>query len=140
MIGCLVLLAISAFSEAKVVAKGRWQKMFRKGKYARDHYDSDFTYNFKRTLHMHRGQEGYTVKNQYGRDVLVTKPFRFKLGGASCPKYQITCPRGQASKEMSFTSINLPYKIVPKKFRNPWTSQRCRLPPVCAVPPMVRRL
>ena len=40
----------------------------------------DFTYNFQRMLHMHRGQEGYNMKNEMGQEVLVTKPFRFGRG------------------------------------------------------------
>lgn len=138
VIGCLVLLAISAFSEAKtvkkVVTKRRWQKEFREGKYPYDYYDSDFGANFKKTLHMHRGQKGYTMKNSAGQNVVVTKPFRFRKGRGSCPEFQITCPRGQVRKEQAFTQISLPYKSVPQAFRNPWRTIRCRVPPACTSP------
>ena len=37
----------------------------------------DFTYNFQRMLHMHRGQEGYKMKNVYflgdlGEKILIS--------------------------------------------------------------------
>ena len=45
LLGCLVVLAISAFSEAsrtRLVTKNIWHKMFAMGKEPRDVYEDDY--------------------------------------------------------------------------------------------------
>ena len=141
LLGCLVLLAISAFSEARrtrLVTKNKWHKMFARGKEPRDEYEDDYGYYFRKTLQMHKNKKGYTMENRLGQEVVVTKPFTFgKLhfnkgyASASCPEFEIFCPPGQVKKEGITKGVNLPYQRLPQKFRNPWESVSCQEPAMC---------
>ena len=141
LLGCLVLLAISAFSEARrtrLVTKNKWHKMFARGKEPRDKYEDDYGYYFRKTLQMHKNKKGYTMENRLGQEVLVTKPFTFgKLhfnkgyASASCPEFEISCVLGRVKKDMGWKEVDLPYRRLPQKFANPWQVARCQLPPIC---------
>ena len=138
VIGCLVLLAISAFSEARrtrLVTKNKWHKMFARGKEPRDEYEDDYGYYFRKTLQMHRNKKEYTMVNSKGQKVLVTKPFTFLLNkgyaSASCPEFEISCVLGRVKKDMGWKEVDLPYRRLPQKFANPWQVARCQLPPIC---------
>ena len=88
-----------------------WPRVARSNVH-RTSWDSSHTYNLKRSLHMHKGEVGYTVKNYLGQDVLVTEPFDFgKMDGQiwrTCPKYRIRCERGYKVSPSGFGSISLP--------------------------------
>ena len=141
LLGCLVVLAISAFSEAsrtRLVTKNIWHKMFAMGKEPRDVYEDDYGYYFRKTLQMHKNKIGYTMENRLGQEVLVTKPFTFGkspfnkgYASAICPEFEIFCPPGQVEKEGITKGVNLPYQRLPQKFRNPWQSATCQEPAMC---------
>ena len=74
LLGCLVVLAISAFSQARrtrLVTSKKWQKMFAMGKEPRDVYEDDYGFYFRKTLQMHKNKIGYTMENRLGQEVLV---------------------------------------------------------------------
>jgi hypothetical protein len=109
----------------------------------RMNWDSSYTYTLKRTLHMHRREVGYTVKNGVGQDVTVAKPFDFaKMNGrivVKCPEYKITCEAGYSYKDYNgYLEIVLPWKDTNSKFVNPYSAKRCKSPPRC-VPSLPRR-
>ena len=57
LLGCLVVLAISAFSEARMtrlVTRENWHKMFTMGKEPRGMFEDDYGYYFRRTLNSRR--------------------------------------------------------------------------------------
>ena len=117
---------------------------FREGNVHRTSWDSSHTYNLKRSLHMHKGEVGYTVKNYLGQDVLVTEPFDFgKTDGQiwrTCPKYRIRCERGYKLSPSGFGSISLPWKYTESKFADKFASTRCQIPPRCVLRDGSRRL
>ena len=135
----LFAVALSA-TGATVVYDG---KAFHRGAVPRMDWDSSYTYTLKRTLHMHRREVGYTVKNGLGQDVTVTKPFNFaKRNGrivVKCPKYKIACEAGYSYKDYTgYLEIVLPWKDTSSKFVNPYSATRCRSPPRC-IPSLSRR-
>ena len=142
LLGCLVVLAISAFSEARMtrlVTRENWHKMFTMGKEPRGMFEGAYNYYFRKTLQMHRNKKGYTMVNSKGQKVLVTKAFTFGkspynegYASASCPEFEISCVLGQVIKDMGWTQVNLPYRRLPQKFANPWQVARCQLPPICS--------
>ena len=138
----LFTLALSVTEASRsVIYYGR---EFRQGNVHRTSWDSSQTYNLKRTLHMHKGEVGYTVKNYLGQDVIVTEPFDFgKTDGQiwrTCPEYSIRCERGYKVSPSGFGSISLPWKYTDSKFADKFASTRCQIPPRCVPRDSSRRL